>query len=195
MALHKLLPNSLPLTMYFYENKSYNEIRRIKIILFSHICNSYDDFKKLSTPDQYKLIRRIERSCYNATIAKAEDLDIRNTWSNPPFLDMYITICAKISVNLENSESLFLKVLNRVISTEGLARMSSQQLRPELHADIMAKIAERCSQVIQYKECNLYKCAKCKSKKCRAENLYNRSLDEGVNIQVTCCDCGHKWTG
>jgi len=194
MSIDKVLPNRLPLPVYFYEKKSFNDVRRVKVMLFSDICNSYDEFKKIPYADKFKLIRRIERSCYNATVFKADEQDIRNTWSNPVFFDLYMTICMKISTNLEESRILFLKLLNGKIPTKKLAFMSSQELRPEMHAKIMRKIATRRNQVIQFKECNLYRCGKCKSNKCRSEKLYNRSLDEGVNLTITCGDCGHSWT-
>ena len=194
MSLNELLPNRLTLPIYFYEEKNYNDFRRVKVMLFSDICNSYAEFKVLSLEDKFKLVRRVERSCYNAAVFKADEEDIRNTWSNQVFFDMYNTICMKISTNLEDSRSLFLKVLNKEISTKKLAFMSSQELRPEMHAKIMQRISDRRNQVIQFKECNLYRCSKCGSKKCRADKLYNRSLDEGVNLEVTCTDCGHKWT-
>ena len=141
------------------------------------------------------MVKRIERSCYNASVFKADDEDIRNTWSNPRFVDIYATICVKISNNLEDSEKLFTKIIDGTIPVKRLAFMSSQELQPELHKKIIGKIEVRFKQVIHFKECKLYKCAKCKSKKCKAEKLYNRGLDEGVNLEITCQECGHKWTG
>lgn len=194
MSVYKTLPNSLPLPIYFYEHKNYNEIRRAKIILFSHICNSYETFKKMPMGKKFDIIKKIERSCYNTTVNKANNADIRNTWSNPKFSDIYITVCMKISVNLEDSEKLFNKVINEEIKISELGSMSSQKLQPELHEKIINKIEQRFKQVIHFKECKLYKCNKCKSSKCTAEKLYNRGLDEGVNFKITCQECGNEWS-
>lgn len=193
MSIYHALPNSMPLPIYFYEKKSYNDLRRCKIILFSHICNSYSSFKKLPSPDQYSIIRRLERSCYNAAVFKADDDDIRNTWSNLRFVDIYSTICAKITNNLDDSKKLFEKIIRKEIDINKIAFMSSQELQPDMYKKIIGKIEARSKQRLVFKECKLYKCGKCKSKKCKAEKLYNRGLDEGVNFEITCQECGYRW--
>ena len=41
-------PNAISLNMEYYNNENYNNIRRCKLILFSHCLGDNDSFKKKS---------------------------------------------------------------------------------------------------------------------------------------------------
>ena len=40
---------------------------------------------------------------------------------------------------------------------------------------------------------DMFKCKKCKSKRCTYYELQTRSADEPATIFVTCLDCGKNW--
>ena len=60
-------------------------------------------------------------------------------------------------------------------------------LKDEIQQGI--KLCDSCS----CEECCKHKCSKCKENKCTIVPRFNRSLDEGVNLTVTCMNCSFEW--
>jgi len=189
----------IPLDVYFYK-KPYNYTRRAKLILFCSLLTEYEDFVLMSYPLQMDLIKKLERSCYNCTIEDANANNIIAAWENDNFCNIYHSTCYKISSNLEiggmvSNPNIAIKLLNDKISAAELPKMTSPELFPQKYVKIQSRIelSKSVSQTVNVT--SKYTCRKCKESKCTEENLYNRSLDEGVNVRITCDNCGHKWNG
>lgn len=45
----------------------------------------------------------------------------------------------------------------------------------------------------QQAETDMFKCGKCKSRKCRYRQMQTRSADEPMTTFVTCSNCGNRW--
>lgn len=191
--------HTIPLDTYFYGPK-YNKIRRAKLILFCSLLSEYDEFKQMLYDKQMFIIKKIERVCYNYSIDVANENNIIIIWEDDNFCNIYHSICYKISSNLEgggmvNNPNIAKKIFNGDITIESLPMMSSTEMFPQKYKEITDRI-EISKRVTQTKKVtSKYTCKNCKKSKCIEENLYNRSLDEGVNVRITCDNCGHKWNG
>lgn len=191
--------NSIPLDAEFYQ-APYNVLRRAKLMVLTSCLDKFPEFLKLSYKEKTKLIKKIERSCYNYVIDKSHEENIISTWDDPIFCDLYHSICYKVSSNIDpdnlvQNNKLGRRLLANEISIDNLPKLTSQELFPERYMDILQKVevSKTVSQTL--KTSALYTCKKCKQNKCTMENLYNRSLDEGTNLRITCMNCFHSWNG
>lgn len=88
---------------------------------------------------------------------------------------------------------LFNKKNSKISDHRKLAFMEPCELFPEKWEHILKKNALR-----QYKKENLaatdmYKCSKCKERKCKVMQMQTRSADEPMTTFVTCLVCGHTF--
>lgn len=190
---------NIPLDPEFYK-QPYNVLRRAKLMVFLSCFNKYPEFLALSYKEQMKIIKHLERSCYNHVIDKSHEENIISSWDNDIFCDLYHSICYKISANISPNDlvcgsNLGHKILSNNISIDAIPRLTSQELFPEKYLDILQKVEVSKSVSQTLKTSALYTCKKCKQNKCTMENLYNRSLDEGVNLKITCMNCFYSWNG
>jgi DNA-directed RNA polymerase subunit M/transcription elongation factor TFIIS len=181
-----------------YYKPPYNTTRRAKITLFTVVLSDYKEYQELSEEQKLLLADKIENSCYNTLLEKAKDENISNTWENPIFEDTYHSICARISSNIDmhnkvKNINLVSSILNGSINIDQLPKLSSQEIFPEKYSEIINKIELSKSASITVKTSSLYRCRRCHQNKCTIENRYNRSLDEGVNLTITCVACGNQW--
>lgn len=144
------------------------------------------------------IAERIERGCMNRTIVKSRDYNIRAIWANNEFRNLYHSICYKISMNLDSksivgSDFLLMQIQQGKMALDDIANLSGKQLCPEKYEKLDKKINQRVNQEIKVKYSTLYKCFRCKNNKCTSERVYNRSLDEGVNLRITCTVCYNEW--
>ncbi len=186
-----------PLDILFYK-KPYNVYRRAKIILFSSCLSEHECYSKLSRNDKNKLLKSLEKACCNYCITKANEDNIPTKWNNDLFKELYHSICAKISSNITQKNSvknmyLISAILDKKIEIEKLPYMSSQELYPDKYKELLIKLeaSKKVEQTI--KTSSMYKCRRCHKNECTEENRYNRSLDEGVNLTITCMSCGYRW--
>lgn len=194
----QLIPvNHVPLLACCYE-KPYNEFRRAKLILFGSCFNEYEEFTKWSFNDKFSLITKLERSCFNASIIKSNNDNIQTKWDNETFKEIYHSICYKISSNITKSGSVInpilgLDILHGNIDIAKLPNMTSQELFPGKYKALIDKLEQSKNVVQTIKTSSMHKCRRCHKTECTIENRYNRSLDEGVNLTVTCVACGFQW--
>jgi len=144
--------------------------------------------------------KKIEISCLNTSIIKANENTIRPIWENEIFVLLYHSICYRVSINLDehsivNSGYLKNKIISNKLDIYNISTMTSLQLCPHKNQSIKKKIDKRSNIIINLKYSELYRCKKCKRNQTTTERRYNRSLDEGVNLTITCTFCGHQWNG
>jgi DNA-directed RNA polymerase subunit M/transcription elongation factor TFIIS len=187
------------LDIRFYKSP-YNVYRRAKLSMFSSVLNGHSQILKMNIVDRYTLIEKLERSSFNCAITKATNDNIPTKWENELFRDVYNVLCAKISANLSTTNSvkndyLLPKILDESILISNLPKMSSQELFPDKYKDIMDKLETSKNVKQTVKTSAMYRCRRCGKNECTTENRYNRSLDEGVNLTITCMACGNEWNG
>lgn len=193
------LTKLIPLSVEFYKSP-YNNIRRSKLILFNLCLSTYESYLNLKYNEKIKIIKAIEKSCYNYSIDKAYEENIISSWNIELFCDLYHSICYKISSNLENdgmvnNPNLTKAILSENIDINKIPKLSSQELFPQKYVNIFERVEASKTVIQNFKTSEMYKCFKCHAKKCTIENRYNRSLDEGVNLTITCMNCNHSWNG
>jgi DNA-directed RNA polymerase subunit M/transcription elongation factor TFIIS len=186
-----------PLPIKYYANP-YNTYRRAKLILLSDVFNQHKKFLDRSIEDRFALIERIERACSNYTIDKSKELNIPTKWDNKDYQYIYTIICAKIAANIDQQNTvcntyLCDAILKEEIDVNALPKMSSQDLFPEKYKSVLSKIELSKNVERTVRTTAMFTCRRCKKSECTYENLYNRSLDEGVNLKVTCISCGIEW--
>lgn len=181
-TMFKIIDNIL--TKYTYNKKSISTILNYYSNIY-YICN---------------ISKKLEISCLNNAITKANKYNIRPIWESEQFALLYHGICYRVSVNLDEysivkSGYLKNKILSNVFNIYNISSMTSSQLCPHKNQNIKKKIDKRSNIIINLKYSELYRCKKCKRNQTTTERRYNRSLDEGVNLTITCTFCGHQWNG
>lgn len=81
-------------------------VRQCQRDSFLECMTNYEPFNNLSQETQSSLIKRLERSCYNANIEQANQNHIPTYWDNPVFVEQYETICYNVKVNLDPESSV-----------------------------------------------------------------------------------------
>jgi DNA-directed RNA polymerase subunit M/transcription elongation factor TFIIS len=178
----------------FYKNNNYNNMRRLKLIAISSALRQYPEFKQLCEKEQLDIITHIENSCANETIRKSRDYNLRCTWDNEQFVNIYHTICCNIISVLDyESNTLLKKIMDKEIDLNSIAKLSNKELFPEKYDDITQKFNKRVQieQTVKYTE--MYFCKKCKHNKTTAERVQNRSNDEASSFHITCLFCSTQW--
>jgi DNA-directed RNA polymerase subunit M/transcription elongation factor TFIIS len=192
-----IFPNAIPLNIKFYENENYNDIRRCKLILLSDCLGKNFKFDNNS---KEAIIKAIEQGCLNRAIKKAKTYNIRCIWKEEQFVNLYHSICYKVSINIDknssiNSSFIIDKILNNSIDLKTIANMTSKELYPKKYEKLEEKMHKRHNLERKIKFSERYQCKKCKRNQTTTERCYNRSLDEGVNLTIRCLFCGNSWGG
>ena len=144
------------------------------------------------------LVKNLEIGCINRAISQSKKFNIRCIWNNSAFVDLYNEICYKLAVNLDvdspvKSDYLIKMLLNNSIEATDAANLSSRDMCPKLVEKIENRISLRTNLERKIKYSELYRCKKCKRNQCTTERLYNRGLDEGVSLMISCGYCGNSW--
>lgn len=187
-----------PLDIAFYESKKYNITRLQKLRMFSEYFNNHIEFSKLDISVKNYIISRVERTCFNLTIKKARNSNIPSSWDYEEFEALYHIVCGKplgyidSSVDSDKADSIVNIVLNDPEKAKWLASINHREIYPEQYEELERR--QNADDQITKKFCTLYQCPKCKKSLCTLKNLYNRSLDEGVNLICICSWCSTEWT-
>lgn len=159
-------------------------------LIFSYL------FKKISTRENITF--QIEKSCYNKAISVSKKNNIKCDWDNLNFTNIYNNVCYKVATNIDpnsivNSDYILKKILNCEIDLSNIAFMTSRLMCPKKYVEFDEKIYKRSNLEIKIKFSELYQCKKCKKNQTTTERRYARSLDEGVDLTITCHFCGNRW--
>jgi len=146
-------------------------------------------------------VSHIETGIYNRSIRDADERGIVKKWENAHFRNLYESCARSIYVNLDPEGYVGNKgLMNRVVSGEikpyELAFMRPEEIFPERWQPLL----ERKSKMDEYKytkrteiATDLFRCGKCKERKCTFYQLQTRSADEPMTTFVTCINCGNRW--
>ena len=181
-----------------YNNSEYCKERRTIILLIAEILEKNEDFKNISKSKQDNIILKIEKSCFDSTIKKSNELLIYINWENSKFTYMYQLFCNKITKNLDsesevNNAYLINAIINDEIDLNNIAELASDKLCPEKSDVIKQNLIARNSQKLNYKTSSLYTCRNCGKKSVTIREYQGRSLDEGSNLSLTCVFCSYNW--
>ncbi len=174
-------------------------LRRAKIILFDNSLSEYENYKKIDHKAKINLLLQLEKICYNYCINKADKENIIAHWDCELFVDLYNSICYKISVNISSdlikNPNLTEDILSGKINIQSLPKLSSCDINRGKYRNILDKIEQGKSIILTKKFSKMYTCRLCKESKCTTENKIKQSADEGVGLLIRCVNCNHSWDG
>lgn len=146
------------------------------------------------------LVNAIEKECYNECIRHASEHGIIKKWENKQFLNLYVQKSRILFNNIDKHshvKNVFLmdKVLNQNITPEMLVKMNYQEINPEYWDPIIDKMNKLENKTLQpiKNYTTMYKCGRCKERKCTYTEAQTRSADEPMTTFVTCLVCKHRW--
>ena len=130
----------------------------------------------------------IENSIYNFTQEYVETQNI-------PYLfeQIYNEKLDEIMLNIEKNEEFKINIENKIIDVENIAYLKPQELDPELYSKILRKKELEEYNLNNKASTNIFKCAKCKNRKCHITEKQPRAGDEPATTFVTCIECDHTW--
>lgn len=122
-----------------------------------------------------------------------------NTSLDYMIYNVYIDKLKDIEYNINITSNNKKNFMNDVLLKNGIdprliAFYSAQQLFPENWKEIMDRMQMRKYKREHIATTNIYKCGKCKERKCTVFQLQTRSADEPMTTFVTCLVCGNKFT-
>ena len=154
-----------------------NDIRKHVITKISKIFN-----KKIS--------EKIEEGIYNFSEQYSEN-------QGTPFLieQIYNDKFEEIFCNIQNKGNQLVEdIKNGKTDPLLVASLKPQELNPEKYEKITKK-----KELEEYNKNNkastdIFKCSKCKKRKCSISEKQVRAGDEPATTFVKCLECGHSWT-
>jgi DNA-directed RNA polymerase subunit M/transcription elongation factor TFIIS len=136
--------------------------------------------------------KSIEIGIYNFTIDESTTRKIIKKWSNPFFVEIYIS---KFKTLLANLTSEYVQTLVAE-NPYKIAFMTHQEFNPEKWKPLLEKKQKIEEFMLTNKltaNTDMFTCFKCKSKNCSYHQLQTRSADEPMTTFVTCIDCENHW--
>lgn len=92
-------------------------------------------------------------------------------------------LCANVYYkSLDTSD--FVKMTTEQMQSEDLRSKDSEYIKNSLLASQLAKVAA---------DTDMFKCGRCKQRKCTYSQLQTRSCDEPMTTFVSCTVCGNRW--
>lgn len=170
-------------------------------ILFESNGIPYDD--RISD-----LSKRTERAIYEFVQAQAKHFNLEPSWENPKFMELYLSKARSVLTNLDPKSYLNYsgqeKILQRFLSDDDDLKLTPEKLVNALPHELApdrwkSMIEQRIHEAkISTKgfvtsTTDLFKCGKCKQRKCSYYQMQTRSQDEPMTTFVTCVNCGNKW--
>jgi DNA-directed RNA polymerase subunit M/transcription elongation factor TFIIS len=160
-------------------------------------------FEKIKTfvdlPDEQA--HDLEKGIYNWTIEFSNANSIFLGWKNDVFTKLYnnklITMLNNLDADSELQNTNLLKRLkNKEFKPHELPFMAPYEIFPERWMAIINKKLKKDQSVLDSdvaSQTDLFKCGKCKQRKCSYYEMQVRSADESATLFISCLNCKHKW--
>ena len=143
----------------------------------------------------------IEKSVFKYTCDICDEREIFKSWENLNFKKIYINKARSLYTNLDKNsyvknKLLLSKIKNKVIAPDLLASMTYQELFSEHWKKFLDEKYKK--EKLMYEDdivanTDMFKCGRCKQRKCTYYELQTRSADEGMTTFITCLVCGNRW--
>jgi DNA-directed RNA polymerase subunit M/transcription elongation factor TFIIS len=175
-----------------YES-SPNRMRVIEAIttLLADLINEEDD-----------TALKIEAAIFKKAMETATFEEIRKTWNNQAFRDVYLAVSRRIVGNLSPSsyiknKNLWLRFSTGELTIDDIVKQNYYELCPENWQQMVDRQAKR--EQIQLegdfsRATDKWMCHGCKQRKCTYYELQTRSADEPMTILIHCLNCNKRWT-
>lgn len=158
--------------------------------------------KKLNSILKNKtLAETIEESVYNHTCELAQSRNLKQDFDIINFKRLYVNKLLSLYVNLNkksyvNNQNLLSRIKKGNIDVTKIAWMKPQELFPEKWKELIER--KEASEEFMYLkkheiETNIFKCDKCKERRCTYYQAQKKKSDEPMTTFITCMNCGNKW--
>jgi len=157
-----------------------------------------DMFANLSDEDKPTLEAIIFQTSFDIALKK----EVRKSWRNQTFVDIYLAVSRRIIGNLNPdsyvcNKSLWERYAAKELTLEQIAKQNHFELCPEnwqQMVDIQAKRERTQLEGDFSRATEKWQCNGCKMRKCTYYELQTRSADEPMTIFIHCLNCGKRWT-
>jgi len=164
--------------------------RRIRIVI-----------KLDSLVNDISLSRKIEKSIYNYIIRLSKEKNIKRSWSNPIFTNLYNTKVISMYYNMKedsyiHNRSFMNRIKSNEIDAEEVGGLSVYDIYPDNWKELLNVKSKRDKVKYELKPeamTNLFKCNKCQSRETSYYEVQTRSADEPMTQFITCLQCNNRW--
>ena len=148
-----------------------------------------------------KISQKIERDIYNSIIKLAKQKNISRNWSNPIFINLYLSKIRSIYSNLDKesyigNDTFLDRILNKEIDVNTIAELTIYDIFPENWKYILEQKSKRDKLKYELKPeamTDAFKCRKCGSRSTSYYEVQTRSADEPMTQFITCLNCNTRW--
>ena len=145
--------------------------------------------------------KKIEKSIYNHTIQVAKERNMKRSWNNSIFNNLYDSKIRSIYTNLKsdsyvNNKEFLKKIKSKEISVDKIGSLSVYDIYPENWKELMDVKLKRDKIKYELKPeamTTLFKCRKCNSRETSYYEVQTRSADEPMTQFITCLNCNNRW--
>jgi DNA-directed RNA polymerase subunit M/transcription elongation factor TFIIS len=148
-----------------------------------------------------KLSKSIEKGIYNYTIKLSKHKNIKRSWNNLVFNQLYISKVRSIYTNIKKdsyiqNKSFLERIYNNEFDPEKIADLTIYDIFPDnwkTLIDIKSKRDKIKYELKPEAMTTLFKCRKCNSRETSYYELQTRSADEPMTQFITCLNCNNRW--
>jgi transcription elongation factor S-II len=143
----------------------------------------------------------IEKGIYEYTNQFAKEKGLPEDFGNRSYKNIYMHKVRSIYSNLNpksyiKNKRLKTRIKAKEFDTKKLAFMSPQYTFPE-HWKELEDEKERRDKILYETRTetatDMFKCGRCKERKCSYYEMQTRSADEPMTTFITCLNCGKRW--
>lgn len=151
--------------------------------------------------DNIKVSRKVEKGIYNYVIKVSKQKNIRRSWENTIFTNLYKSKILSVYSNLDmnsyiQNNQLLKNIKDGSIEPEKVGSLSVYDIFPDNWKELLNIKSKRDKIKYELKPeamTNLFKCRKCGSRETSYYEVQTRSADEPMTQFITCLSCSNRW--
>lgn len=148
------------------------------------------------TDPRKHIAENVEKSIYNFTVRRAEQINVVKSWDNRFFRIIYENRWRCIHINFMRLPSLLERINSGELSAAELSALTHIDMDAEHWQDKLDAKLKKDSSKFTFNEkasTDMFECRNCRSRRCQYYEMQVRSADESCSYFVTCLDCGKHW--
>ena len=151
--------------------------------------------------DDIKVSRKVEKGIYNYVIKVSKEKNIKRSWENTLFTNLYKSKILSVYSNLDTNSyiqnnQLLKNIKDGSIEPEKVGSLSVYDMFPDNWKELLNIKSKRDKIKYELKPeamTNLFKCRKCGSRETSYYEVQTRSADEPMTQFITCLSCSNRW--
>lgn len=151
--------------------------------------------------DDIKVSRKVEKGIYNYVINISKEKNIKRSWENTLFTNLYKSKILSVYSNLDTNSyiqnnQLLKNIKDGSIEPEKVGSLSVYDIFPDNWKELLNIKSKRDKIKYELKPeamTNLFKCRKCGSRETSYYEVQTRSADEPMTQFITCLSCSNRW--